>query len=372
MNEDYYEILGVSRTASTEEIKKAYRKLSRKLHPDIAGPEKEEEFKRVSVAYETLSNPQKRQRYDMGGSASGASGFGGFDMGDMFGDIFESFMGGMGANASTGRSRRGQDLLSVMTIDLKTAAFGGTEETTINTAVVCPTCEGSCAKPGTSPRTCSQCHGSGTVRRAQNTLLGTMMTSGPCPACGGHGTIIPEPCDECSGEGRVHAKRTVSVDIPAGVSAGTRIRMSGEGEVGPAGGPAGDLYIEIREEPHDIFTRSGDDLLVTLSIPMTLAVLGTTVPLETLDGTEEIEVKPGSQPGEEIVLKGYGVGHLHRNSRGDIRIRLKVEIPKKLSAQEREAFDAFAALRPEASAKAQEHGKPGGFFQFLREKFAGN
>ncbi len=364
MNDDYYDILGVSKDASADEIKKAYRKLSRKLHPDIAGPEHEEEFKRVAVAYETLSNPQKRRAYDNGGMGGHAD--------FSFDDIFSTFFGGMGGTGGpVPRGRRGQDALVALEVDLATVAFGATRDLTIDTAVRCPVCDGSCCKPGTSPRTCTQCHGSGMVRRVQRTILGEMTTQSPCAACGGHGTVIADPCDECGGEGRVHAQRTLKVDVPAGVEHGTRLRLTGQGEAGPGGGAYGDLYVEIRERQHPIFARHGDDLITTLTIPMTAAVLGTTVTLDTLDGTRDVTVAPGTQPFDEIVLDGLGITHLRRRGRGDLRVQVAVEIPTKLSGKERELIEELATLRGEDTPDAASigHHTTGGFFSALRDKF---
>lgn len=366
MSEDYYEILGVSKDASQEEIKKAYRRLSRKLHPDIAGPEHEEQFKSVTVAYEVLSNPEKRRAYDLGG----ASGFG--DGFSPFSDIFETFFSAAGAaGGPIPRGRRGQDSLTVVEVELDTIAFGSEEQIPVDTAITCPTCSGSCCKPGTTVRTCDNCHGSGSVRRVQRTLLGNVMTSAACTSCGGYGSTIPEPCSECNGEGRVHARRTLSVPIPAGIESGTRIRLAGEGEAGPGGGPNGDLYVEVRQRPHPVFTRRGDDLLATLTIPMTAAVLGTQIELETLDGTQTLEVPAGTQPFDEITLTGLGVGRLRRGGRGNLRVQLNVHIPTHLKGCERDLVEQLAKLRGEEEVNAKTVENHQGFFASLREKFAG-
>ena len=243
MSNNYYEVLGVSRTASPEEIKRAYRKLARETHPDVAGPGSEERFKQVAHAYEVLSDPEKRQLYDLGGE-SALGGHGGTGPGFGFSDIFETFFGAAAGAANprgpVPRGRRGQDALVPLEIDLRDAVFGTTREITVNTAVVCPTCSGTCCRPGTSPRTCDVCGGRGSVQRVARSFLGQIMTTSPCAMCQGHGTIIEHPCTECSGDGRVRTRRTISVEVPAGVESGARLRMPGAGEVGPGAGPAGE------------------------------------------------------------------------------------------------------------------------------------
>lgn len=344
---DYYETLGVSRNASAEEIKKAYRKLARKLHPDVAGPEAEDKFKDVTAAYEVLSNPEKRAQYDMGGS--GFTGMGGASAtGFGFADIINEFFGtGAGASGPTPRGTRGQDILTTVEVSLEEVAFGVTREIKINTFSRCKACKGTCCQPGTRPETCKVCGGSGSVQRMARSFLGQVMTTTPCQNCGGHGTVISNPCGECSGEGRVRSSRTLKVDIPAGVETGTRIRLSGEGEVGPAGGTPGDLYVEIKELPHQVLQRRGDDLHTRLRIPMTAAALGTKFSLETLDGKREITVEPGSQPEGVIKLKGLGVGRLQRPGRGDLFVHLDVEVPTGLDASQRELLVELAHLRGE-------------------------
>jgi molecular chaperone DnaJ len=259
---DYYEILGVPRDASPEQIKKAYRKLARELHPDVAGNVGEDRFKDVARAYEVLSNPDKRQQYDMGvdPTAPGGGAGGGFGAGFGFQDIFETFFGGGQPAGPVPRARRGNDALVRLDLELAEAVFGAKREIQVDTAVVCNTCAGDGARPGTSARTCDVCHGRGSVQRVARSFLGQVMTNQPCSACGGFGTVIPEPCTDCAGEGRVRSRRTVSVNVPAGVDTGTRIKLSAQGEVGPGGGPAGDLYVEIRERAHDTFVRRGDEL----------------------------------------------------------------------------------------------------------------
>lgn len=371
---DFYETLGVSRHATQDEIKKAYRKLARKLHPDVAGPEAADQFKEVSRAYEVLSNPEKRRMYDMGGESAlhgaGAGPAGGFG----FSDIFETFFGaaaGGGARGPASRARRGQDALVQLEIDLAEAVFGGERELTVDTAVLCGTCGGSGCRPGTSPQTCAVCGGRGSVQRMARSFLGQVMTTTPCAACGGYGTTIPDPCPECTGEGRVRTRRTITIDIPAGVDTGTRIRLPGEGEVGPGGGAPADLYVEIVERPHPIFVRRGDDLHCTVEVPMTAAALGTVLPLETLDGLREIDIVPGTQPGQEILLDGLGVGHLQRPGRGDLHVHVDVTVPTRLDDRQRELLAELAALRGEERVEARLTAQSPGVFSKLRDRFAG-
>lgn len=371
---DYYEILGVPRDATQDQIKKAYRKKARQLHPDYAGPESEEAFKDLSVAYETLSDAQKRQMYDLGGPdavrGGGAGGMGGDAFG--FADIFESMFGGSGFASSSGpipRARRGQDQLLAVEVTLEEETFGAKKDILLDTYVRCPRCAGSCCEPGTHPLTCSVCHGTGSVTRVQRSLLGNIRTQSPCSACQGHGTTIPSPCQECSGEGRVRSRRTMSVDIPVGVDNGTRIRLPGQAEVGPAGGPAGDLYLEVREKKHPVFTRRGDDLHTWITVPMTTAALGTVFQLQTLDGSREVTIGAGTQPEDEIVLKGLGVGRLQRSGRGDLRVHVDVEIPRKLDDRSRELLEALAEARGED--RVEPHRGDQSMFDRIRDKFAG-
>ena len=374
MSTDYYEILGVRRDASAEEIKRAYRKLARQLHPDVAsGDGAEDRFKEVSRAYEVLSNPEKRQMYDRGVDPASPNG-GGFGAGFGFQDIFETFFGSGATGGRRGpvpRSRRGQDALVRLDIDLADATFGVHKDVPVDTAVVCPTCQGSCCRPGTSPQTCDVCHGAGVVQRVARSFLGQVMTSSPCAACHGFGTVIPHPCPECSGEGRVRTRRTLSVEVPAGVETGTRIRLSGQGEVGPAGGPPGDVYLEVRERPHPTLIRQGDDLHCTLEIPMTAAALGTTVQLETLDGLRDVDIRPGTQPGEVIVQRGLGVGHLHVGGRGDLHVHVDVQVPTEIDDEQERLLRELAALRDEERPASRLSPVQSGVFAKLRDRFAG-
>ncbi|MBT1001713.1 molecular chaperone DnaJ [Paenarthrobacter sp. DKR-5] len=371
----HYDVLGVSRDATSEEIKKAYRKLARKLHPDVnPGEDVSDKFKQVSHAYEVLSDPQKRRVYDTTGNENGTdNGFGGgggyAGPGFAFQDIFETFFGGGGGQAGpASRVRRGQDALINVRIDLKDAVFGANKKIEVDTAVVCPTCDGSCCRPGTSPVTCDICGGSGQVQRTVRSILGQVVTAAPCGSCQGFGTVIPDPCNECHGEGRIRSRRSLTIKVPAGVATGTRIQLGGQGEAGVAGGPAGDLYVEIRVNNDPTFVREGDDLHATLSVPMTAAALGTDLKLETFDGEQEIAVKPGTQSGEVVTLKAMGVTHLRGYGRGDLKVHLQVETPTKLDPAQEDLLRQLAGLRGEHSSE----GKlvtSGGMFAKLRDRF---
>ncbi|WP_134773621.1 molecular chaperone DnaJ [Ornithinimicrobium flavum] len=347
---DYYADLGVSREATAEEIKKAYRKKARQLHPDVnPGADAEAEFKRVSQAYDVLGDAAKRAAFDRGQDPYGGA-TGGFGQGFTFSDIMDAFFGGTAAGARGPRSRvqRGHDALVRLDIDLATAVFGGEETLHIDTAVLCTTCSGAGAQPGSGTRTCQVCSGRGEVQQVQRSFLGQVMTSRPCQACRGYGDVIEHPCFDCSGEGRVRTRRDLTLRVPAGVDSGTRIQLGGEGEVGPYGGEPGDLYVEIAVEPHETFTRRGDDLHATLEVPMTAAALGATLPVETLDGGSEVELPPGTQPGETITLRGQGVTHLRQEGRGDVILHLDVKVPTALTDEQRELMSQLAELRGES------------------------
>ena len=376
---DYYGMLGVRRDAAPDEIKKAYRKLARQLHPDVnPSPEAQERFKEVTAAYEVLSDPQKREIVDLGGDplAPGGGGMGG-GAGPFagFADIMDAFFGGATGGMGRGqrsRVRPGADALLHLDLDLAEAAFGTTRELTIDTAVLCSTCQGAGTAAGTHPETCGTCGGRGEVQSVQRSFLGQLVTSRTCPECGGVGSRIRHPCPDCAGEGRVRARRTLTVKIPPGVSDGLRIRHSGEGEIGPGGGPPGDLYVEIRERPHPVFTREGDDLHCHFALPMTAAALGTTVKLETLDGEESIDIAPGTQSGTVVTLRARGVPHLSRGvGRGDLHVHLEVETPSGLDDEQERLLRELARLRGEEHADitvtTAESG--GGFFSRLREAF---
>jgi molecular chaperone DnaJ len=370
---DHYEVLGVDQNASADDIKRAYRKLARELHPDVnPSPDASDQFKLVTHAYDVLSDPQQRQQYDMGGGAGfgGGTGAGGFAG---FGDIFETFFGaaagGGGGNQRGPRSRkeRGQDALLRVELDLDEVIFGSKRDLEIQTAVLCETCDGSCCAPGTSAQTCDICNGTGSIQRTVRSLLGNVMTSSPCGTCRGYGTVIPNPCPTCQGQGRVRATRTAKIDIPAGVDTGLRIQLPGQGEIGPAGGPAGDLFLEIKVKHHDIFSRNGDDLLATLEVQMTDAILGTTTVLRGLDGDIPVEIKAGIQSAEVITIKDRGVTHLRGSGRGDLKIGVQVVTPTRLGAAEQALIKQFASTRKPAPPHLAQFQQ--GLFAKLRDRF---
>ena len=363
---DPYEVLGVARDATPEQIKRAYRQLARELHPDV-NPASEERFKQVTAAYEVLSDPEKRRRYDLGGDAA-AGGFGGFG----FGDIMDAFFGQTGARGPRPRRRRGQDALIQVDLELAEAAFGATREIGLDTAVVCETCQGAGTQPGTEPARCDMCGGRGDIQHVQRSFLGNVMTSRPCPQCHGFGTVIPHPCPECAGDGRVQTRRTLSVRIPPGVDTGTRIQLGGEGEVGFGGGEPGDLYLEILVLDHPLFVRHGDDLHCTVTLPMTAAALGAAVSLELLDGVRtEIDVRPGTQSGQEIPLHGQGVPQLRGGGRGDLVVHVVVETPAKLDDAQQALLRQLAALRSEERPDGLFTPGQQGLFSRLKDAFNG-
>ncbi len=365
---DHYETLGVSREATPDEIKKAYRRLARELHPDVnPGADASEKFKSVTHAYDVLSDAQQRQQYDLGPQA----GFGGQNFGG-FGDIFDTFFGGGGGGSRSGprsRRERGQDALVRVEVELDEIIFGTQRDLEVDTAVLCETCMGSCSAPGTHPVTCDICRGTGHIQRAVRSLLGNVMTSSPCGTCRGYGTVIPNPCPTCQGQGRVRARRNIPVDIPAGVDTGLRLQMPSQGEVGPAGGPNGDLYLEIKVRHHDVFSRNGDDLLATLELQMTDAILGTTTTLTTLDGEVTLDIKPGTQSAEVLTIKDRGVTRLRGVGRGDLKIGVQVTTPTKLSHKEQDLMQQFARSRKPRAPELTQFQQ--GLFQKLRDRFLG-
>jgi molecular chaperone DnaJ len=375
---DYYATLGVARDASAEDIKRAYRRLARELHPDInPDPINQERFKEVTAAYEVLSDPEKRQMYDLGAdprSPGGGNPFGpGGQAGFGFGDIMDAFFGGTGqARGPKPRVRRGQDALIRITIDLAEAAFGEVKEIQVDTALVCPTCTGTGCAVGYTPTECSMCHGRGEIQSVQRSFLGQVMTSRPCPQCQGYGNVITHPCPECSGDGRVRTRRSIKVKIPAGIDDGTRIQLSGEGEVGPGGGPAGDLYVEVITRPHPVFQRQGDDLHCSVTLPMTAAALGTVLTLTTLDGSEQVEVRRGTQSGHVVTLRARGVPHLRGSGRGDLHVHVEVATPTHLDEQQEELLRQLAVARGEERVQGSfERPEQPGIFSRIKDAFSG-
>lgn len=370
---DHYQVLGVDRSASQDEIKKAYRKLAREMHPDVnPDPKVQDRFKEVTAAYEVLSDPDKRSSYDRGGDSFGGfgGGFGGFS------DIMDAFFGGGGSpRGPRPRMRQGQDALIRVTIDLKDACFGTTRDIGVETAISCTKCGGDGCAAGTSPRTCDICKGRGEIQQVTRSFIGQVMTSRPCGTCQGFGTVIPSACSECAGDGRVRARRNLDVKIPAGVETGNRIQLSGQGEVGPGGGPAGDLYVEIIVEDDDFLVREGDDLHIALSVPMTGAALGTSLSVETLDGLIDVEIKAGTQSGQVIPIRGKGMTRLRGGGRGDLYAHVAVEIPTKLSRRQEELLKEFANERGDTAesnkvtSRKESSESHSGFFGKFRDVF---
>ncbi len=339
---DYYDVLGVPREASDEQIKRAFRKLAQQHHPDIdlsAGAD--ERFKELNEAYRVLSDRQRRTAYDMFGHAGvegGGGGFEGFGGGfGPFGDIFDAFFGGAPAG-SRRRSRvvAGSDLRYNLSIEFGEAVFGVVREIAFPTLVGCSTCEGTGGEPGTQPERCPECNGSGEKRRVAQTILGQMVNIVACPRCGGEGQILATPCHKCNGDGRIREERRLQVNVPAGIDDGQRIAIEGQGEAGPRGGPAGDLYVVVDVREHAQLARRGTELFHELPVTYPQAALGATLTVPTVEGSEEVEVPPGTQGGDEIRLRGKGVPRLRGTGRGDLHVIVNVVVPAKLSKRERE------------------------------------
>ena len=368
---DHYSALGISRDATAEEIKRAYRKLARELHPDVnPDPSAEERFKEISTAYEVLSDAQKRETYDLGGDPFSAGGFNGA-AGFGFGDIVDAFFGGGTARGPVPRRRRGQDALIRVNITLEDAAFGGTRDLSIDTAITCGVCKGAGTAANTSLVECSMCRGGGQVQQVQRSFIGQVMTAHRCPQCNGFGNLLPHPCLECVGDGRVRTRVNISIQIPPGVEDGSRMQMTGQGEVGPGGGPKGDLYVEFVEKAHPIFQRRGDQLHATLPLPMTAAALGATLEVETLDGPVSVSVKAGTQSGTTITLAGHGMPRLGRNGRGELQVHLAVQTPTALTEEQEELLRQLAAIRGEEKPDATLHENTGGIFGKIKDAFTG-
>jgi molecular chaperone DnaJ len=360
---DFYVILGVERSATDAEIKRAFRKLAQQWHPDVnTDPAAQEQFKEINEAYQVLSDPEQRSRYDTFGRAGvdggagapgpGFEGFGGFS------DIFDAFFGG-GAGAGSarrGRPQPGADLRYDLRITFEEAVQGTEKEIEFRVLQPCETCGGDGAKPGTEPITCPQCNGRGEVRSVRQTMLGQMVNVSACPRCHGEGKIIETPCDTCHGDGRTERTRTLRVTIPPGIDEGHQIRLSNEGEVGPRGGSAGSLYVAVHVQPHPSLTREGTELFYDAEITIAQAALGTRIAVPTVEGEEEVEIKAGTQPNTEIKLRGKGVPHLRRpGQRGDLHVMVEVVVPTKLSKKARELLVAYA----EESGESVGHGGGG-------------
>ena len=353
---DYYEVLGVSKNASEDEIKRAYKKLARKYHPDMnpGDKEAEEKFKEVNEANEVLSNPEKKAKYDQFGFAGvdpnygagqgGYGGAGGFDFGDL-GDIFGSFFGGGfggGGRRNPNAPQRGESIRASLSVEFTEAAFGCEKSITIDRYEQCPTCKGKGCAPGTTPEVCTECHGTGTVTQAQRTPFGMMQSQTVCPKCRGKGQIIHQPCPDCRGAGVVRKRRTIQVNIPAGIDNGQTISLRGQGHSGKNGGPAGDLLITVMVRPHEIFRRDGTAVFCEAPITFTQAVLGGTLEIPTIDGKVKYDIPEGTQTGTVFRLRGKGIPVLNGRGRGDQYVTVNIETPRNLNREQKEALKKFS------------------------------
>ena len=352
---DYYEVLGIQKGASEDEIKKAYKKLARKYHPDMnpGDKEAEEKFKEVNEANEVLSDPEKKARYDQfgfagvdpnyGAGAGGGAYGGGFDFGDL-GDIFGSFFGGGfgGQRRNPNAPQRGESIRASVSISFTEAAFGCEKSVTIERSEQCPTCKGSGCAPGTTPEICPDCHGSGTVQTRRQTPMGVFASNGPCRKCGGTGRLIHQPCSDCRGSGTVRKRRTIKVNIPAGIDHGQTISLRGQGGAGKNGGPAGDLLITVMVQPHEIFRRDGVDVFCEAPITFTQAALGAELEIPTIDGKVKYSIPEGTQTGTVFRLKGKGVPVLNGRGRGDQYVTVVIETPRSLNKEQKEALRRFS------------------------------
>lgn len=379
MARDYYGILGVSKDATDAEIKKAYRKLARKYHPDVNDTDEAAEmFREASVAHEVLTDPSKRRIVDMGGdpmeqATAGGPG-GGFGGSGGLGDIFEAFFGGGGAGGGRGprsRVQPGNDALLRTRITLEEAFKGLRKEIRVDTAVLCEHCTGSGSESKSKPETCTACHGSGEVQEVQRSFLGNVMTTRPCGVCQGYGEVIKDPCSHCDGEGRVRKQRDLTVSVPAGIADGMRIRMADQGEVGHGGGPAGDLYVEVAVDRHPVFQREGDNLHLKVRVPAIDAALGTQFEVTGLDGdTLTIEVPEGTQPGTVLTKDGAGMPRLRTDGAGNMMAHVDIVVPTELDERTRALLEEIRTLREEPTAvdNADQH-RDSGFFSKFRDRF---
>lgn len=342
---DYYEVLGVNRTASADELKKAYRKLARQYHPDVnpGDDSSEDRFKEVNEAYEVLSDVDRRAAYDRFGHAASQMGgdpFGGFGA-SPFGDLFESFFGGGGTRRRTGPAR-GQDLTITVSLNFEEAVFGAEKEVDLLRLETCSSCKGSRMKDGQAPPRCATCGGTGEVRRVQQTILGQFMTSSPCSACRGEGVTITDPCPTCRGRGRTSQNRIITVTIPAGIDEHQTLRLSGQGEAGPAGGPAGNLFVNVNIKPHPLFNRQGKQVMSAVGINVAQAMLGDEIEVQTLDGDVALKVPAGTQSGQQFRLRHKGVPDMRSGERGDQIVTVHVNIPDALTEEQRELISQLA------------------------------
>lgn len=368
---DYYEVLGVSREASAEEIKKAYRKLARKHHPDANpdDPEAEAKFKEISEAYVVLSDTEKRAGYDHFGhegvGAAGGQSYTGGGFGDMggFGDIFDMFFGGS-ARRRTG-AERGSDIRTDLEITLKEAAFGLEREIRVPRVETCGTCGGSRAAAGSKPQTCSTCNGTGQIQFSQNTPFGRIMQTRGCDRCNGTGKIIDKPCPTCHGTGHIRKTRNIKVNVPPGVDNGSRLRLAGEGEAGKMGAPSGDLYVYIHVKPHRVFKREGDDLICDMPISFAQAALGDEFDVPTLDGQVRLKIPEGTQTGTIFRMKGKGIPHINGYGQGDQHVRVKIATPSKLTDRQKELLKEFSSIDKERRQSSGEKS----FFEKMKDAF---
>ena len=377
---DYYEVLGISKGASDDEIKRAYRKMAKQYHPDLHpdDPEAAEKFKEVNEANDVLSDPQKRQRYDQfghagvapsyGAGSGGMGGFGGFSgEGFDFGDIFDTFFGGgMGGASSRGANpngpKRGADIAIGLDLSFMEACKGVTRQVEVNRSEMCDTCNGSGAKPGTTASTCSECHGTGQVRFQQRTILGAITSTRPCTKCGGKGKVITEPCPTCRGGGHVQKKQTVEIRVPAGIDDGQILRVPNQGHAGSNGGGRGDLNARIIVKKDPLFERKGFDITTEIPITYAQAVLGAEIVVPTIDGNVKYNIPEGTQPGTVFRLKGKGIQRLQREGRGDQMVRVILEVPKNLNKKQKEALMEYSDMLTEKNYEKQS-----GFFEKLRK-----
>ncbi|MFB4211878.1 molecular chaperone DnaJ [Shouchella sp. 1P09AA] len=368
---DFYEVLGVSENASEDEVKKAYRKLARKYHPDVNKEEgAESKFKEVKEAYDTLSDPQKKAHYDQFGHTDPNQGFGGAGAGDFggFSDIFDMFFGGQGGGRRNPNApRQGNDLQYTMTLDFKEAVFGKETEIEIPRDENCETCDGSGAKPGTKPETCSHCKGSGQLNVEQNTPFGRVVNRRVCNHCEGSGKIIKDKCNTCHGKGKVRKKKTINVKVPAGIDNGQQLRVSGQGEAGTNGGPAGDLYVVFQVREHEFFERDGEDVYCEVPLTFPQVALGDEIEVPTLTGKIKLKIPAGTQTGTNFRLKGKGVPNVHGRGQGDQHVQVRVVTPKNLNENEKELMREFAGM---SGGRPEEQND--GFFDKLRRAFKGD